>query len=100
VFVPFLQGEAWDCIMHDCMDDASGGSQWAWLYFIFFYVIVAFVTLNLFIAIILDNFSSIMRARKPISLLPPTFQRRKSMSKAPTLSDLFRSLQRACTTTC
>ena len=66
-------GEDWNKIMHDCMlskpyctENAEtpnfwqtdcGNSAAALIYFISFYVIVTFVFLNLFIAVIIENFS-------------------------------------------
>ena len=66
-------GEDWNKIMHDCMlskpyctENADtpnfwqtdcGNSAAALIYFISFYVIVTFVFLNLFIAVIIENFS-------------------------------------------
>ena len=66
-------GEDWNKIMHDCMlakpyctENAStpnfwetdcGNSAAALIYFMSFYVIVTFVFLNLFIAVIIENFS-------------------------------------------
>lgn len=66
-------GEDWNKIMHDCMlskpycteNDSTpnfwetdcGNSAAALVYFISFYVIVTFVFLNLFIAVIIENFS-------------------------------------------
>ena len=52
-------GEDWNCIMHDCMDESKGGSRFAWVFFLSFVMLVSFITLNLFIAVILDNFSQI-----------------------------------------
>ena len=52
--------------MHDCMvtgpprcDPELGdcGSVYAWIYFVLFLIFTAFIMLNLFIAIVLDNFS-------------------------------------------
>ena len=66
-------GEDWNKIMHDCMlskpyctetpqtpnfwQTDCGNSAAALIYFISFYVIVTFVFLNLFIAVIIENFS-------------------------------------------
>lgn len=66
-------GEDWNKIMHDCMlskpyctetpatpnfwQTDCGNSASALIYFISFYVIVTFVFLNLFIAVIIENFS-------------------------------------------
>jgi hypothetical protein len=51
-------GDDWACIMLDCMNTSIGGSSWAWLYFVPFYVLSAFIMLNLFVSIVLDNFTS------------------------------------------
>ena len=66
-------GEDWNKIMHDCMlsepyctenestpnfwETDCGNSAAARIYFMTFYVIVTFVFLNLFIAVIIENFS-------------------------------------------
>jgi len=49
-------GEDWDCIMADACNTAIGGVDGCWLFFMIFYLVVSFVTLNLFIAIILQAF--------------------------------------------
>lgn len=63
-------GEAWNSVMYDCMIDSDCdsdadcaigeccGSASAPLYFITFIIFGSFVTLNLLIAVVLDNFSS------------------------------------------
>ena len=63
-------GEAWNAVMYDCMIDtdcdksvdcAIGeccGSDGAPLYFISFIVFGSFITLNLLIAVVIDNFSN------------------------------------------
>eukprot|EP00899_Mesostigma_viride_P021429 jgi/Mesvir1/29288/Mv01554-RA.1 len=60
-----LTGEGWNGIMYDCMKRLPGceqeddcGIPQAWIYFVAFVVIGSFVTLNLFIAVVLENFSS------------------------------------------
>ena len=68
-----VTGEAWNSVMYDCMitpatsgcDDSSNcaigeccGSQGAPAYFIAFVVLGTFVTLNLLIAVVVDNFSN------------------------------------------
>ena len=68
-----VTGEAWNSVMYDCMitpansgcDDSSEcaigeccGSQGAPAYFISFVVLGTFVTLNLLIAVVVDNFSN------------------------------------------
>ena len=68
-----VTGEAWNSVMYDCMitpatsgcDDSSDcaigeccGSQGAPAYFIAFVVLGTFVTLNLLIAVVVDNFSN------------------------------------------
>ena len=63
-------GEDWNKIMHDCMikppyctaaenywESDCGNETTALVYFISFYVIITFVFLNLFIAVIIENFS-------------------------------------------
>merc|ERR1740123_1687954 len=69
-------GEAWQEIMLDCVpgdnapcDDASDdagkeggcGSYVAYPYFISFFVVCAFLVLNLFVAVIMDNFDYLTR---------------------------------------
>jgi len=69
-------GEAWQEIMLDCVkspdvkcdsesDDAGAeggcGSNFAYVYFISFFVICAFLVLNLFVAVIMDNFDYLTR---------------------------------------
>ena len=66
-----VTGEAWNAIMYDCMisedcdtsvDCARGASAAALparpLYFITFVIFGSFITLNLLIAVVLDNFSN------------------------------------------
>merc|ERR1740123_658559 len=69
-------GEAWQEIMLSCInhpdtkcDDASDdagkpegcGSNFAYVYFISFFVVCAFLVLNLFVAVIMDNFDYLTR---------------------------------------
>ncbi|CAH0562347.1 unnamed protein product [Brassicogethes aeneus] len=66
-------GEAWQEIMMDCADtpaakcdkrikDSSGcGSNIAYPYFISFYVLCSFLIINLFVAVIMDNFDYLTR---------------------------------------
>merc|ERR1719167_842436 len=69
-------GEAWQEIMLDCVpgenapcdpesDDAGKeegcGSNFAYVYFISFFIICAFLVLNLFVAVIMDNFDYLTR---------------------------------------
>jgi hypothetical protein len=54
-------GENWDCIMHDAMDEQKGGVAWASVFFVIFTVIQALIMINLFVAIILDNFGNVMQ---------------------------------------
>ncbi len=49
-------GEDWDCIMSDACNVSIGGYSWCWTFFMMFYLTVSFVTLDLFIAIILQAF--------------------------------------------
>ena len=70
LLVRMATGEAWNSVMYDCMIDtdcdaaddcAIGeccGSASAPLYFITFVIFGSFVTLNLLIAVVLDNFSN------------------------------------------
>ena len=65
-----VTGEAWNSVMYDCMIDtdcdsaadcARGeccGNDGAPLYFITFVILGTFITLNLLIAVVLDNFSN------------------------------------------
>jgi len=52
-------GENWDCVMYDyCNVGGNFFLRWGcYGYFILFVLVVSFITLNLFIAIIIDNFS-------------------------------------------
>lgn len=69
-------GEAWQDIMMDCSDgacdklaldetnrdeNASCGSNIAFPYFISFYVLCSFLIINLFVAVIMDNFDYLTR---------------------------------------
>merc|ERR1719285_1588215 len=69
-------GEAWQEIMLSCIsspdvqcDEASDdagkpegcGSNFAYVYFISFFIICAFLVLNLFVAVIMDNFDYLTR---------------------------------------
>jgi hypothetical protein len=70
LLVRMATGEAWNSVMYDCMVDSGCdrhvdcaigeccGSPTAPLYFITFVVFGSFVTLNLLIAVVLDNFSN------------------------------------------
>jgi len=70
VLLRMVTGEAWNAIMYDCMIDsdcdsdpdcARGtccGSAGAPMYFISFVIFGSFITLNLLIAVVLDNFSN------------------------------------------
>ena len=70
VLLRMVTGEAWNAIMYDCMisedcdkgvDCARGeccGSAGAPMYFISFIIFGSFITLNLLIAVVLDNFSN------------------------------------------
>ena len=70
ILLRMVTGEAWNAIMYDCMitedcdssaDCARGtccGSAGAPMYFITFVIFGSFVTLNLLIAVVLDNFSN------------------------------------------
>lgn len=66
-------GEAWQEIMMSCADDStqncdersgekdSCGSSVAFPYFISFYVLCSFLIINLFVAVIMDNFDYLTR---------------------------------------
>mmetsp|Transcript_7040 Transcript_7040/g.10352 ORF Transcript_7040/g.10352 Transcript_7040/m.10352 type:complete len:1813 (+) Transcript_7040:1-5439(+) len=59
-------GENWNEIMRDCMNtedcvDSECGSIFNAIYFVTFVILATFVIINLFIAIILDNFSQQMK---------------------------------------
>ena len=70
VLLRMVTGEAWNAIMYDCMIDsdcdsdpdcARGtccGSAGAPMYFISFVIFGSFITLNLLIPVVLDNFSN------------------------------------------
>eukprot|EP00899_Mesostigma_viride_P006469 jgi/Mesvir1/15823/Mv03377-RA.1 len=63
-----VTGENWNGIMYDCMvqppdcDNSpevdNCGLRWAWLYFVSFVLMGSFVMFNLFIAVVLENFSA------------------------------------------
>lgn len=72
----FLIGEAWQDIMMSCAyrpnevecdeeadktDDNCCGSDFAFPYFISFYVLCSFLIINLFVAVIMDNFDYLTR---------------------------------------
>ena len=52
----FTTGESWNGIMHDCMEY----NEWAWVYFVSFMMLAAYMVLNLLIAIVLDQFQRVM----------------------------------------
>ncbi|XP_063074226.1 voltage-dependent P/Q-type calcium channel subunit alpha-1A [Engraulis encrasicolus] len=65
-------GEAWHEIMLSCLggkecdplsgnDDKSCGSEFAYLYFVSFIFLCSFLMLNLFVAVIMDNFEYLTR---------------------------------------
>ena len=70
-----ITGENWQKIMNNCLAgqqcyevpgmESSGkddcGTVWAYLYFISFYFLFAFVFMNLFVAVIMDNFDYLTR---------------------------------------
>jgi len=74
LLVRCITGENWNVIMHDCMitfpdctnysreldgfwlPNDCGSPTWAYLYFLAFYIIGIFTLMNLFVAVILDNF--------------------------------------------
>jgi hypothetical protein len=49
-------GEAWDTVMHDVM---RATSDWACIYFILFVVLINFIFLNVFTAVVVDSFQSV-----------------------------------------
>jgi len=58
-------GDKWTEIMEDAGNAAAGGMPSVnKLYFVLFYIVVNFITLNLFIAIILDNFTIVSNSEK------------------------------------
>ena len=57
-------GESWNGIMHDCMVHSYTG---AWIYWLAYMVIVAYLLFNLLIAIVLEEFS--VRARQETLLV-------------------------------
>ena len=57
-------GEDWDCIMNGACDEEKGGTRYCFLFFVSFYVLVSFITLNLFIAIIIETFETITKNQR------------------------------------
>jgi len=58
-------GDKWTLIMEDAGNYNAGGiPKVNILYFLVFYIVVNFITLNLFIAIILDNFTIVSNSEK------------------------------------
>ena len=70
--VSLITGEDWNRILHDCMqkppacyfskkdnywETTCGNVSWAILFFCSFYVIITYISLNLLVAIIMENFS-------------------------------------------
>ena len=73
-------GEDWNMLMHDCavqlprctpherevegywLPDDCGSPALAVLYFVSFYVVGVLVILNLFVTVIIDNFTFVMKA--------------------------------------
>ncbi|XP_071818049.1 voltage-dependent L-type calcium channel subunit alpha-1D-like isoform X4 [Apostichopus japonicus] len=53
-------GEAWQQVMLECINNANG-SDFAYIYFISFYSICSFLIINLFVAVIMDNFDYLTR---------------------------------------
>ena len=79
-----VTGEDWNKIMHDCMlqeycwPATHGRYYWqgncgnyhaAWVYFCSFYVIIAYIMLNLLVAIIVENFSLFYSAEDDTGML-------------------------------
>ena len=65
-----LTGDGWSAIMDDCMitpergcseEDGDCGTSLALPYFVSFFTLGGFVVLNLIVAVILDNFSSLSK---------------------------------------
>ena len=54
-------GEGYEGVMFTAEDESQGGTEWAPLYFLSFLVITAFILLDLFIMIILEDFESVER---------------------------------------
>ncbi|XP_032894259.1 voltage-dependent L-type calcium channel subunit alpha-1C [Amblyraja radiata] len=65
-------GEDWQEIMLSCLprkpyegeqleDDLSSGTNFAYFYFVSFYMLCAFLIINLFVAVIMDNFDYLTR---------------------------------------
>ena len=67
-----VTGEDWNRVLHDCMqkppacsydkkdnywETSCGNFNWAILFFCSFYVIITYISLNLLVAIIMENFS-------------------------------------------
>jgi len=57
-----LTGESWNGIMHDTMEGTSGS---AWLYWVTFEILGAFMLLNLFVAIVIDHFEESRKLSGP-----------------------------------
>eukprot|EP00163_Fabomonas_tropica_P014779 TRINITY_DN2686_c0_g2_i1.p1 TRINITY_DN2686_c0_g2~~TRINITY_DN2686_c0_g2_i1.p1 ORF type:complete len:1526 (-),score=377.56 TRINITY_DN2686_c0_g2_i1:447-4610(-) len=68
-------GESWNGIMYDCMvqepdcSEAAGdcGSRFAWIYFVSFMTLMFLVMVNLFIAVIIQNFSFLVEENTILS---------------------------------
>ena len=50
-------GEDWNLIMFDCRNEAKGGTPWAPFFFLSFILIVTHIMLNLFVLVIIQQFS-------------------------------------------
>lgn len=60
-------GEDWHCLEHDIIKNGPPGidaTNFASLYFVLFFFLGTYITLNLFIAVILDNFSKLFSSRQ------------------------------------
>lgn len=51
-------GEGWDCIMYDLMDTTTGGTPIAVIFIFAWILVVNFICLSLFIAVLLGNLSA------------------------------------------
>ena len=53
----------WNAVMHDVMRTVS---PYAWVYFVSFMILVYYLLLNMVIALIVDQFASMMRQEKQL----------------------------------
>ena len=59
-----LTGESWNGIMHDTMLGGNGAG-FAWIYWVTFEILGAFMLLNLFVAIVIDHFEESRKLSGP-----------------------------------